>query len=391
VPFVVTLKTRIGEDVFSRLEKIAEKEVALAVQMPLKDKYGQDLFYQSFVLGELLNECERFESAKLRISPPEVIKVFFRSKLLFACKSEPEYRQRCGGFHNIGDFRIDWRERAEGADALVEKYGTRLEEQVRERILLSHASAFTTIEGDPTTLRQFFDELFAALHFPFVCFPDDDLLLREHQELEPGLNSYDQASAKRFFSAPSIGFKIAGTHDYCFWYSVMWLRAFLNLLRIAAFIHPGQRSFGWDARMTGPTYPVFLGDHSMGAMIWDQDEKQSWAKIPDGCLFLSFGYRGLSNMWLDRRTFPGIRKFVTEHKPVLSALENPWRDKCINDIAPTLDVLSSATQIPDLGAKILLIYCCLEHLFGSEKRLHREQEVHHRRHKRARSTVASLV
>jgi len=28
-----------------------------------------------------------------------------------------------------------------------------------------------------------------------------------------------------------------------------------------------------------------------------------------------------------------------------------------------LDILSSATQIPDLGAKLLLIYCCLEHLF----------------------------
>jgi hypothetical protein len=28
-----------------------------------------------------------------------------------------------------------------------------------------------------------------------------------------------------------------------------------------------------------------------------------------------------------------------------------------------LDILSSATQIPDLAAKILLVYCCLEHLF----------------------------
>jgi hypothetical protein len=30
------------------------------------------------------------------------------------------------------------------------------------------------------------------------------------------------------------------------------------------------------------------------------------------------------------------------------------------------DILSSATQIPDLGAKILQIYCCLEHLFVPE-------------------------
>ena len=33
------------------------------------------------------------------------------------------------------------------------------------------------------------------------------------------------------------------------------------------------------------------------------------------------------------------------------------------EVAPAIDILSSATQIPDMGAKILLIYCCLEHLF----------------------------
>jgi hypothetical protein len=36
---------------------------------------------------------------------------------------------------------------------------------------------------------------------------------------------------------------------------------------------------------------------------------------------------------------------------------------CLRDIQPTLDILSSATQAPDVGAKLLLIYCCLEHLF----------------------------
>lgn len=35
----------------------------------------------------------------------------------------------------------------------------------------------------------------------------------------------------------------------------------------------------------------------------------------------------------------------------------------MTDIVPTLDTVSSLTQAPDLGAKVLLIYCCLEHLF----------------------------
>ncbi len=115
--------------------------------------------------------------------------------------------------------------------------------------------------------------------------------------------------------------------------------------------------------MTAPSYPVFLGDHAMGFYMFNQDEKQSWEKIPDGSLFLSFGYRGLSKMWLDRRTLPGISQFVMNHRALFDCLKNPWNGKNIRDVSPALDILSSSTQIPDLGAKILLIYCCLEHLF----------------------------
>jgi len=86
-------------------------------------------------------------------------------------------------------------------------------------------------------------------------------------------------------------------------------------------------------------------------------------KIPDGCLFISFGYRGLSNMWLDLRTLPATRQFMLDHKKIFDYLENSWNARNIKDIAPALDILSAATQMPDLGAKILLIYCCLEHLF----------------------------
>jgi hypothetical protein len=39
----------------------------------------------------------------------------------------------------------------------------------------------------------------------------------------------------------------------------------------------------------------------------------------------------------------------------------------VKDVAPALDILSAATQMPDLSAKILLIYCCLEHLFVPAK------------------------
>ncbi len=52
-----------------------------------------------------------------------------------------------------------------------------------------------------------------------------------------------------------------------------------------------------------------------------------------------------------------------DHRKIFERLKNPWGAKSTRDIAPILDILSSATQIPDVGAKILLIYCCLEHLF----------------------------
>jgi len=54
---------------------------------------------------------------------------------------------------------------------------------------------------------------------------------------------------------------------------------------------------------------------------------------------------------------------MLDYKVVFKSLINPWSTKSISDVAPALDILSSATQIPDLGAKILLLYCCLEHLF----------------------------
>jgi hypothetical protein len=339
--FLDTIKARIGGESYSRLEKTAEKEVALAMQMPLVDGYQQQQFYiQRFLLGELLTECESFERTGLKILPIDIVNVLFRCKLLFAAQTEHEYRQRGGGVSLFDEFAsiLKWPERTEKVGALIDRCITRLEAGIKERTLLTHISSFDSSFKDANP-QKFFEDLFATLGAPFVCFFDGDHLIEKHKRLGPGLRSYDLAEAKQFFCAPSIGFTVSGSRAYCHWYSSMWLRTFLNILRIASYVHPGQRDFGRDVKMTAPTFPVYLGEHAQGCYRWDEDKNESWAKIPDGCLFLSFGYRGLSKMWLDRRTFPKIEKFMA------------------------LDILSSATQIPDLGAKILLVYCCLEHLF----------------------------
>ena len=363
--FLETITTRIGHDSYSRLKAAAEKEVALAMQMPLRNQWGQEQYYgQRFLLGELLDECEHFQKLGLAILPTDIVNILFRCKLLFASPSPEEYGQRAGGSFPLwgSALIVRWSERLEPLDTVVERHFSLLESEIQERTLVTSIEEFNTIQGGSTP-QDFFDQLFAKLGFPFVSFFEGDLLIQKHRRVEPGLPAYDLVGAKRFFSAPSMGFKASGSREYCFWYSSIWLRTFLNLLRIANYIHPGQRDFGWDVQMRAPTFPVFLGEHTQGMHVWEGDTRESWAKMPDGCLFRSFGYRGLSKAWLDLRSFPGIEKFMLDHKQVLGCITSPWNAKSINDVAPGLDILSSATQIPDLGAKILLIYCCLEHLF----------------------------
>jgi hypothetical protein len=363
--FLELIKAKIGKEAFSQLEKVAEKEVALAKQMALRDQDNHEQFYTpQFVRVDLIPECEIFERTGLKILPADVLNILFRCKLLFAAQTEHEYQQRGGRvsfFDNVGAIP-KWSDRGDKVDVLIDRYISGLQAQIEERTLITYISAFTSSPpaGSP---QGSFHDIFSALGFPFVCFFDDEQLIERHKQAEPGLKAYDQASAKQFFCAPSIGFSVSGSGDYCFWFSSMWLRTFLNMLRIASYIRPGQRDFGLDVKMTAPTFPVFLGQHAQGCYSWGEDKKESWAKIPDGCLFLSFGYRGLSNMWLDFRTLPAIKKFMVDHKKVFETLKNPWSARNINDLAPALDILSSATQIPDVGAKILLVYCCLEHLF----------------------------
>jgi hypothetical protein len=363
--FLETTKAKIGNETYSRLETEAEKEVALAKQMPLRNESFQDNFYtQRFLLGELLSVCERFQGVGLAILPTDIVNILFRCKLLFAVENEAEYTQRAGGAFPPGKpaLIVRWAERTEPIETMIDRHISKLEDEIRERTLVSSIEAFNARDGY-AGLQQFFDQLFAQLEHPFVAFVDDNHLIEKYKQREPGLATYDLATAKRFFSAPAIGFTTSGSTEYCFWYSLMWLRTFLHLLRIGSYIYPGQRDFGWEVQMRAPAYPVFLGQYAMGMLRWDEDKKEPWAKIPDGCLFLSFGYRGLSKAWLDTRSFPRIEKFILDHRAIFDALRNPWNRKSISDVAPILDILSSATQMPDLGAKTLLVYCCLEHLF----------------------------
>jgi len=362
--FKDNLEANMGGERYARIQTEAEKEVALAIQMPLKDKFNQDQYYSPrLLLREFQADYEHFQKVGLQILPLDLLWVLFRCKLLHAAKSEREFQQRGGQPTLFANRAIlpHWTDKGMAFGALEDKYVSGLETDIQERTLISPINSLNPDHRGINGHQNFFEDLFQALPIPLVPFLDD--LIEKHKRLEPGLRTYELDTAKKFLSAPSLGCTTTGTETYCFWLGTIWLRTFLNMLRIACFINPGQIEFGLDAKMEPPTFPVFLGRHAQGAYQWQEDKKESWEKLPDGSLFRSWGFRGLSNMWLDLRNSRAIKQFMLDRKCIFVYLGNPWSDKSARDVAPVLDILSSATQIPDLGAKLLLIYCCLEHLF----------------------------
>lgn len=366
------LKEIIGNSIFEKINLEAEKEVAIAIKMPLLNEWKKEKYYHTGnVVERLLDECFLFEEKNLKISPLDIFNILFTCKIFLSSKTEDEYHQRSGGdyFHEEYRFTIPWKDKDKSFDDLCIHYITQLDNLRKERVFLTEISSFKSIEiscngSESRSLQIFFSELFKKLNTPYLPFFEGDDLIELHKKVEPNLSSYDNKKAKYLFHTPSFGHQRFGSEMYCRLYSSSWLRVFFNMLRISGFIYPGQIDFGQSSvSLRAPTSSVFLGTCTWGGYSWDEDKKEPWSKIPDGCLFLSFGYRGLSDMWIDERTFGGIEKFFIENKKIFECLKNPWSKRNLYDVMPTLDILSSATQIPDTGAKVLQIYCCLEHLF----------------------------
>lgn len=369
---ITELKSKIGDSIYQNIERVAQKEVRLAMKMPLTDKWGKDRYYnQSFVQSELLEECKVFEEKSLKISPLDIFHILFNCQIFLASKTENEYHQRLGGayFHDESRFTIPWNLKGTNITDLADKYLDLIDKSQKDRSLLVSINSFRNPEMPSNNLpdlsiQEFFSDLFEKLDSSFKSFFQGNHLIEEHEKYEPNLASYDIKQAENFFQAPSVAHSTFGSERYCRLYSGMFLRVFLNMLRISGFVYPGQIDFGQEKTgLKAPTSDVFLGTHTHGCFCWREDKKEPWAKTPDGCLFLSFGYRGLQDMWIDRRTYGGIKKFFIDNLKILNNLKNPWTQSNLHDVIPTLDILSSATQVPDTGAKILQIYCCLEHLF----------------------------
>lgn len=347
------LKEKIGPVSFAKLAKEAEKEVALSLQMDLLDEYGKKKYYrQRSLLSELLEDMELFEKLEIKILPVEVIDILFRCKLIFAVKSFEEYEQRAGStyFHGY-DFIVPWSDKSKEVEVVIDESFKRRMFSVGIRTIITEINEF---DSQSDNLQEFFDKLFTRLNLPFVGLINREYIIEKYKIPE------DFA----LFNVPAIGYSVSGSETYTYYYAMAHLRTFLNLLRIIGFVNSPQADFGQEnIKVMAPVAPVTLGTNSFGGYCWEEGRKKPWEKIPDGSLFLSFGYRSLSRMWLDNRCWESLEKSFVENNIIFECLKNPWSKKSIYDISPSLDILSSATQISDLGAKTLLIYCCLEHLF----------------------------
>lgn len=351
-----TIKEQIGEELYAQLEVVAEKEVALAMQFEIIDQYHRERYYQMrSLLTPLIKEFQAFQDKGLKFTPIDIVRVLFKAKLLYPCKSEQEYIQRAGSsFTEKPPFVFRWDiERALPVDEVIESHLGQLRPTIIERTLASEISNFST----PTMMgsaQEFLEQLFIKLDLPFSVYI-------ETEDISDTSIDHNRTGSED----GRITFTTTGTYSYVYFYAQAYLRTFLNILRVAGFLHKGQVDFGVGRIVImAPTGPWFLNTtQNGGAYSWDEDAKKPWEKIPDGCLFLSFGYRGISTLFLDNRTFAGIEKVFLDNSLIFKEISNPWNEKSVTDIATSLDILSTATQMPDLGAKILQVYCCLEHLF----------------------------
>lgn len=350
-----TIREQIGEEMYSRLETEAEKEVALAMQFATIDQYRQERYYHMrSLLTPLIKEFQIFQEKGFKFTPIDIVRILFEAKLLYPCQSEKEYIQRGGSnFMEDRPFVFLWEERNQTVDIVIHNHLEKLNSTITKRTLTSEITNFNT---DPTMgdASEFLSQLFIKLSLPFSSNIDNNTISKG--VVDDGRHKPETGR---------IAFTTIGTYSYVYFYAQAQLRTFLNILRIAGFLYKGQIDFGmWGIVIMAPITPWFLNTNEIsGVYSWNEDEKKPWEKIPDGCLFLSFGYRGISTLFLDNRTFAGIEKVFMENVLIFKKLSNPWTDQCTKDITTSLDILSTATQTQDLGAKILQIYCCLEHLF----------------------------
>lgn len=334
----------IWSDIFDKLDKISNKAVSSALKNPLKTKY--DKRHSCSMLSDcsqsLLLDSDLFHKVGLRICPMDVINILFRCKMFLASATEDEYWQRV--WSNSWDteywFAIPRNRKGSDVDDLIDEYLNRLEWMQSKRTLLIE---LTSYYGENKEIKK-------AL---------DDIIIEIWSTSFGVYDNVAQAIWKLF-----IWYTVYGSEKYSMMFASAQLRVFINMLQIAGFIYSDETEFWCEwVDITGPKRPFFLNEwYKWHIDIWI-DNLEPWQKGPDWCMWRSFWYRWVSKLRLTNWVTENIHKFMGKYINILKASENPWYEDSVKDIAPVLDMLSSATKAIDYGVKSLLLCCCLEHLF----------------------------
>ena len=374
-----SLIQKILPDSWRKFEKEADFEVGLAKKMALTYCWGSGqpercYYNQRSLFDGIVELSDEFLKNDFMVHPYDLFSILFRCKMLYASTTEDEFVQRSWWFfafrrRDIYDI-ISWKNKSHWYEILITEAINSLESEIYERRLLTSISWYRIMDHleEKFSAQNFLNDLFQELGINTKVFLQNPTVDNSNKYYWfNGFNqSYDtQDKIDDFFRAPSISYGIKGSEMFCFKISSTILVNILNLLRIFSFIRPAQIMF-WenDIPFLPPEWPVFMWWNSYWCFYWEQDKQDPWNKVPDWNIFTSFWFRTLNYSWLDYRIHESMREFFISNQSILQkVVSKTWDNSVIKVIYPVLDLLNSATQITDLWAKLLLIYCSLEHLF----------------------------
>lgn len=336
------IKETLGVEVYEEIEKIVKWEIGIAKDFVLEIERLPQYYRSRFLLPDFVHLYEIFEEKWLEITPDDFFTILFKCRMLSICKSNEEYYRRTWVSSYFEDHKFInlWQSKDKWYEESVEQCLQEIYKMLEKRTLMTQISLVKNFDKikNSINLKEFLESIMAVLWLPYSFVENEKWIY--------------------------VGFTCFWSHTRCYWFSCQLLRTFMSVLKIAAFRYPVQIDV-WEKgiEILPTTSPVFRESWYTGWFDWHENERKPFLRYPDGYLFRSFGNRSVSKTWLDIRNLEWVKNFFLKNKIIFDKLKNPWSEEAIYDIATSIDLLSSSTQSQDLGTKILLLYCSLEHLF----------------------------
>ena len=159
--FIQEIKTAIGEELYSNLNKLANGAFSKKSQLCSNTPLGQNSYIEE-ILPKLVTECEIFENKNLRISPIDVINILYKCKLVKASGTIEDYKKStvCYNLVDEFDFFIPWEKRNNSEENLIQDCFERLQSLLKSNTLIVEINSFN---GGSYEIQSFFDNLFKEL------------------------------------------------------------------------------------------------------------------------------------------------------------------------------------------------------------------------------------